>query len=186
MNRGPMMMTFIAEFFRVAPESFGIVSAGMVALLAAIVITGFWEFVIQEIKLKRVKLKHGRQTSTGIGVYGATDAKGVQSSLRHFDRAVERLQKLDSNWMGDNPIDHVTQDLVSDLRRIWSDRSSAKEGSKDLPVLLHGKGSKEKFHRQRASLSLSHQRMNLIKRAASIDLRRRARADRIGQIHLPS
>jgi len=147
------MMTFIPEFFRVAPESFGIVSAGMVALLAAIVITGFWEFVIQEIKLKRVKLKHGRRTSTGIGVDGATDAKSVQSSLRHFDRAVERLQKLDGNWMGDNPIDHVTQDLVSDLRRIWSARSSAKgnvEGSKDLPVLLHGKGSKEKFRRQGA------------------------------------
>jgi hypothetical protein len=82
----------------------------------------------------------------------ATDAKSVESSLLHFDRAVERLQKLDSNWMGDNPIDRVTQGLVSDLRRIWSARSSAKgnvEGSKDLPVLLHGKGYKGGLRRQK-------------------------------------
>jgi hypothetical protein len=133
-----MMMTFIPESFRVAPESFGVVSAVIVAVLAAIVITGFWEFLIQEIKLKRLEQKRGRQiaanqniksdrdpdSDNGIDIGGgrdcATDAKSVQSSMRHFARAVERLQKLDSKRMGDDPIIHrVTQDLASDLRGIW-------------------------------------------------------------------
>jgi len=166
---GPMMMTFIPESFRAASESFDIVTAVIVAVLAAIVITGFWEYLIQEVKLKRVELKRGRRTTTnqkiesdrdrcpsnGIGVGGggecATNAESVQSSMRHFARAVERLQIPNSNRMVDNPIiDRVTQDLVSDLRRIWSARSSAKgvQGSKDLPVLLHGNGSKGKLRRQ--------------------------------------
>jgi hypothetical protein len=97
-----------------------------------------------------------RDRGNGIAVGGgracATNAKSVQSSLRHFARAVERLQEVDSNRMGENPIiDHVTQDLASDLRGIWSARDLAKanvQGSKDLPVLLHGKGSKGKLRRQ--------------------------------------
>ena len=72
--------------------------------------------------------------------------------MRRFDRAVERLQKLDSNRMGNNPIvDRVTQGLVSELPRIRSARSSAKgnvQGSKDLPVLFHGKGSKGDLRQQ--------------------------------------
>jgi hypothetical protein len=75
--------------------------------------------------------------------------------MRHFARAVERLQKLDSKRMGDDPIIHsVTQDLASDLRGMWSARDLAKgnvQGSKDLPLLLHGKGSKGKLRRQAPS-----------------------------------
>lgn len=61
-----MMMTFIPETLRVAPESFGVVSAVIVAVLADIVITGFWEFLIQEIKLKRLEQKRGRQITNQI------------------------------------------------------------------------------------------------------------------------
>src|SRR5262245_18512707 len=123
-----MTMTFVPESVRFASESFSVVSAVIIAVLAAIVMTGFWEFLFQEIKLKR----HERQ-----------------STMRHFDRAVERLQ---NNRMGNNPIvDRVTQGLVSDLPRIRSARSSAKgnvQGSKDLPVLFHGKGSKGELRQQ--------------------------------------
>jgi hypothetical protein len=165
-----MMITFMPESFRVAPESFGVVSAVIVAVLAAIVTTGFWEFLIQEIKLKRLEQKRGRQIATkqsiesdrdpgrdnGIDIGGgrecATNAKSVQSSMRHSARGVERLQKLDSKRMGDDPIIHsVTKDLASDLRGMWSVRDLAKgnvQGSKDLPLLLHGKGSKGKLRRQ--------------------------------------
>ena len=126
-----MTMTFIPESIRFTSESFSVVSAVIIAVLAAIVMTGFWEFLFQEIKLKR----HERQ-----------------STMRRFDRAVERLQKLDRNRMGNNPIvDRVTQGLVSDLPRIRSARSSAKgnvQGSKDLPVLFHGKGSKGDLRQQ--------------------------------------
>ena len=163
-------MAFIPESFSAATGSFDVGTAVIVAVLAAIVITGFWEYAIQEIKLKRAELKRGRRTATnrsiesdrdwgrvnGIDVGGGRDclakAKSVHSSMRHFARAVERVERLDSNRMGDNPIiDRVTQDLVSDLRRIWSARSSAKgnvQGSKDLPVLLHGKGYKGELRRQ--------------------------------------
>jgi hypothetical protein len=168
-----MMMTFIPESFRVAPESFGVVSAVIVAVLAAIVITGFWELFIQEIKLKRLEQKRGRRIATnqniecdrdpdrdnGIEIGGgrecATNTKSVQSSMRHFARAVERLQTLDSKRMGDDPIIHsVTQDLASDLRGVWSARDFAKgnvQGSKDLPLLLYGKGSKGKLRQQEGS-----------------------------------
>jgi len=40
----------------------------MVALVAAIVITGFWEFLIQEIKLKRLEQKRRRMTATNQNV----------------------------------------------------------------------------------------------------------------------
>jgi hypothetical protein len=168
-----MMMTFIPESFRVAPESFGVVSAVIVAVLAAIVITGFWEFLIQEINLKRLEQKRGRQIATnqniksdrdlgrdnGIDIGGgrecATNAKSVQPSMRHFARAVERLHKLDSKRTDNDPIIHrVTQDLASNLRGMWSARDLAKrnvQGSKDLPLLLHGKGSKGKLCRQEGS-----------------------------------
>jgi len=159
-----MVMTFIPESFRAASESFDIVTAVIVAVLTALVITGFWEYAIQEVKLKRVELKRGRRTATsqniesdrdrgrgnGIDVGGggesATNAKSVQSSMRHFARAVEQLQILDGNRMADNSMERVTQDLVSDLRRIWSARSLEKanaQGSKDLPEWLHGTGSKK-------------------------------------------
>jgi len=82
-------MTFIPESVRFASESFSVVSAVIIAALAAIVMTGFWEFLFQEIKLKRHEQKCRRM---------------------QFGRAVERLQKLDSNRMGNNPIsDRVTQ-----------------------------------------------------------------------------
>src|SRR5215831_8860992 len=126
-----MTMTFIPESVRFASESFSVVSAPIIAVLAAIAMTGFWEFLFQEIKLK----SHERQ-----------------STMRRFDRAVERLQKLDRNRMSNNPIvDRVTQGLVSDLPRIRSARGSAKgnvQGSKDLPVLFHGKGSKGELRQQ--------------------------------------
>jgi hypothetical protein len=163
-------MTFIPESIRVATETFSPVSAGMLALLATIVITGFWEFLIQEIKLKRLEQKRRRMTATnqniesdrdqdrdhgidlGGGIESAANGKSIQSSMDHFDRAVERLQKLDSRLMGDNPtIDRVTQDLESDLRGLWSARGLATgdvQGSKNLPVLLHGNGSKGKLRRQ--------------------------------------
>ena len=122
-------MTFIPESVRFASESVSVVSAVIIAVLAAIVMTGFWEFLFQEIKLKRHEQKCRRTTA-------------------NFGRAIERLQKLDSNRMGNNPIvDRVTQGLVSDLPRIRSARSSAK-GSKDLPVLFHGKGSKGELRQQ--------------------------------------
>jgi hypothetical protein len=165
-----MMMTFIPESIRLATETFSPVSAGILALLAAIVITGFWEFLIEEIKLKRLDQKRRRMTATnqniesgrdgdrdnaidvGAGSESAANAESVQSTLRHFDRAVERLQKLDGNLISDNPsIDRVTQDLDSDLRGLWSARDLAKgdvQGSKNLPVLLHGNGSKGKLRRQ--------------------------------------
>jgi hypothetical protein len=38
-------MTFIPESIRVANETFSPVSAGIVALVTAIVITGLWEFL---------------------------------------------------------------------------------------------------------------------------------------------
>jgi hypothetical protein len=161
-------MTFIPESVRVASESFSVFSACMAALFATIVITGFWEFLIQEIKLKRLGQKRRRMTvanqniesdrnrgrgdGVGVGAGRECGTNGVQSSMVHFDRAVERLQKLDSNRMGDSPIiDHVTQDLACDLRGIWSARDLANSNvrdSKDLPVLLHGSGSKGKLRRQ--------------------------------------
>ena len=163
-------MTFIPESIRVASESFSVFSACMAALFSAIVITGFWEFLIQEIKLKRLEQKRRRITAAnqsiesdrdhgrGNGVIAgggrecATNAKSVQSSLRDFDRAVGRLQKLDTNLISDNPIDRVTEDLASDLRGIWSARDLANgnvvQGRKDLPILLHGNGSKEKLRPQ--------------------------------------
>ena len=125
-------MTFIPESVHFASESFSVVSAVIIAALTAIVMTGFWEFLFQEIKLKRHEQK---------------------CTMRRFDRAVERLQKLDSNRMGNNPIvDCVTQGPVGDLPRIRSARSSAKgnvQGSKDLPVLFHGKGSKGELRQQK-------------------------------------
>jgi len=128
-----MTMTFISESVRFASEPFSVVSAVIIAVLAAIVMTGFWEFLFQEIKLKRHEQKCRRTTA-------------------NFGRAVERLQELDSNRMGNNPIvDRVTQGLVSDLPRIRSARSSAKgnvQSSKDLPVLFHGKGSKGELRQQ--------------------------------------
>jgi hypothetical protein len=169
-----MMTSLIPESFSIATETFSPVSAGMIALLAAIVITGFWEFLIQELKLKRLEQKRRARTATnqndhdrvrgnGIGVGGgrrATNAESDPSTMRHFDRAVKRLQKLDSNRVGDKPnIDRVTQDLASDLRGLWSARDLANgnvQGSKDLPVLLHGKGSKGKLRpqeRQRRDVS---------------------------------
>ena len=118
-------MTFITES---ASESFSVVSAVIIAVLAAIVMTGFWEFLFQEIKLKRHEQKYRRM---------------------HFRRAVERLQKLDSNRIGNTPIvDRVTQGPVSDLPRIWSVRSLA-QASKDLPILFHGKGSKGELRQQK-------------------------------------
>jgi hypothetical protein len=51
------MMTILPESSRAALDSFGVVSAALVALLAAIVITGFWGYVLQEIKLKRATRK---------------------------------------------------------------------------------------------------------------------------------
>jgi hypothetical protein len=163
-------MTFIPESFRVSTETFSPVSAAMLALLAAIVITGFWEFLIQEIKLKRLEQKRRRMIGTNqnidsdrdrgrgneIDVGGdiecAPNGKSIQSSIDHFAQAVERLQKLDTNLTRDNPnLDRVTQDLESDLRGLWSTRDLAKgsvQGSKNLPVLLHGNGSKGKLRRQ--------------------------------------
>jgi hypothetical protein len=157
-------MAFTPESFRVATETFSPVSAGMLALLAAIVITGFWEFLIQEIKLKRLEQKRrrtaannqniesdrdrdrGNEIDLARDIESATSGKSIQSSMDHFAQAVERLQKLD------NPtLDRVTQDLESDLRGLWSARYLAKgsvQGSKNLPVLLHGNGSKGKLRRQ--------------------------------------
>src|SRR5215472_6458890 len=71
-------MTFIPESVRFASESPSVVSAVIIAALAAIVMTGFWEFLFQEIKLKGHEQKCRRM---------------------QFSRAVERLQKLDSNRM---------------------------------------------------------------------------------------
>ena len=162
-------MAFTPESFRVATETFSPVSAGMLALLAAIVITGFWEFLIQEIKLKRLEQKRrwmtatnhniesdrdrgrGNEIDVGVGIESATNGKSIQSSMDHFAQAVDRLQKLDSNLMGDNPtLDRVTQDLESDLRGLWSACDLAKgsiPGSKNVPVLLRGNGSKGKLRR---------------------------------------
>lgn len=169
---GPMMTALIPESFSIISDTFSPVSAGMVALLAAIVITGFWELLIQEIKLKRLEQKcrskaatnkniesdpdwdRGNGIDIGDGREHATNAKSVQSSMDDFDRAVERLQKLNSNLMGDNTIiDRVAQDLAGDLRGVWSARDLAKDnvqGSKDLPVLLHATGSKGKLRPQRS------------------------------------
>jgi hypothetical protein len=157
-------MAFTPESFRVATETFSPVSAGMLALLAAIVITGFWEFLIQEIKLKRLEQKRRRTAATNQNIESdrdrdrgneidvardiesTTNGKSIQSSMDHFAQAAERLQKLD------NPtLDRVTQDLESDLRGLWSACDLAKgsvPGSKNLPVLLHGNGSKGKLRRQ--------------------------------------
>jgi hypothetical protein len=163
-------MTFIPESIGVAAETFGPVSAGIVALVAAIVITGFWEFLIQEIKLKRLEQKRRQITATNQNIESdrdqdrgnriaagsdrecATNAKSVQASMDHFVRAVARLQKLDSNLMGDNPnIDRATHHLEGDLRDLWSAHDLANGSgpdSKNLPVLLHGNGSKGKLRRQ--------------------------------------
>jgi len=125
-------MTFIPESVRFASESPSVVSAVIIAVVAAIVITGFWELLFQEIKLKRNEQKCRRM---------------------HFRQAVERLQKLDSNRMGNNPIsDRVTQGPVSDLPRIKPARSSARgkrTGQQRLPVLFHGKGSKGELRQQK-------------------------------------
>jgi hypothetical protein len=88
----------------------------------------------------------GNEIDVGGGGECGTNAKSVQASMDHFDRAVERLQKLHSNLMGDNPIiDRVTQDLDSDLRGLWSAYGLAKgnvQGNKNLPGLLHAKVQK--------------------------------------------
>ena len=127
-----MTMTFIPESVRFASESPSVVSAVIIAVVAAIVITGFWELLFQEIKLKRHEQRCRRM---------------------QFGRAVERLQKLDSNRMGNNPIsDRVTQGPVSDLPRIKPARSSARgkrTGQQRLPVLFHGKGSKGELRQQK-------------------------------------
>jgi hypothetical protein len=164
------MMTFIPETIRVATETFSPVGAGMLALLAAIVITGLWEFVIQEVKLRRLDQKRRRMTANdqniesdrdwarvnaidiGGGRESAAKAESIQSTMRHFDRAVERLRKLDGNRMGDDPIiGRVTHHLDSDLRGVWSAGDLAEinvQSSKELPMLLHGNGSKGKLRRQ--------------------------------------
>ena len=125
-------MTFIPESVRFASESPSVVSAVIIAVVAAIVITGFWELLFQEIKLKRHEQKCRRM---------------------HFGRAVERLQKLDSDRMGNTPIvDRVKQGPVSDLPRIKPARSSARgkrTGQQRLPVLFHGKGSKGELRQQK-------------------------------------
>jgi hypothetical protein len=126
-----MTMTFIPESVRFASESPSVVFAVIIAALAAIVMTGFWELLFQEIQLKRHEQKCRRML---------------------YRRAVERLQKLDSNRMGNTPIvNRITQGPVNDLPRIRSARSSARgkvQGSKDLPVLFHGKGSKGELRQQ--------------------------------------
>src|SRR5262249_15572788 len=128
-----MTMTFIPESVRFASESPSFVFAAIFAVLAAIVMTGFWELLFQEIKLKRHEQKCRRM---------------------HYRRAVERLQKLDRNRMGKNPIgDRVTQGPVSDLPRIRSVRSLA-QASKDLPILFHGKGSKGELRQQKGSVAV--------------------------------
>jgi hypothetical protein len=152
-------MTFIPESFRVFPESFSIISACIVALFAAIVITGFWELLIQEIKLKRLEQKRRARTATNQNIesdqdrgrggrHCATNAESDQSTMHHFDRAVERLQKLDSSRMGDNPIiDRVTQDLASDLRGIWSPRDLAK-GNVQGQQRFAGTAPRQRFQRE--------------------------------------
>ena len=50
-------MAFLPKSSRAALNSFGPVSAVLVALLAALVITGIWEYVLHEIKLKRAEQK---------------------------------------------------------------------------------------------------------------------------------
>jgi multidrug resistance efflux pump len=114
-----------------------------------------WQQAQSDFGERQAALQHDTAIDIGGGRECATNAKSVQSSMRHFARAVERLQKLDSKRMGDDPAIHrVTQDLASDLRGMWSARDSAKDnvqGSKDLPLLLHGKGFKGKLRRQESS-----------------------------------
>src|SRR5262249_24265164 len=111
-----MTMTFIPESVRFASEPPNVVFAAFIAVVAAIVMTGFWELLFQEIKLKRHEQKCRRM---------------------HYRRAVERLQKLERNRMANTPIiDRVTQGPVSDLPRIRS-ASRLAQASKDLPVLFH-------------------------------------------------
>jgi hypothetical protein len=94
----------------------------------------------------------GNRIDVGGGRECATNAKNVQASMDRFDRAVERLQKLDSNLISNNPIiDRVMQNLDTDLCGLWSDRDLVKgsaAGNKNLPVLPHGNGSKGKLRRQ--------------------------------------
>jgi len=55
-------MTFLPESFVVDVQSFGVATAGIVAVLVAIVTAGFWECVIQETKLKKVEREWHRAT----------------------------------------------------------------------------------------------------------------------------
>jgi len=56
------MMTFLPESFVADIQSFGIATAGIVAVLVAIVTAGFWECVIQEMRLKKVEREWRRAT----------------------------------------------------------------------------------------------------------------------------
>ena len=51
----------------------------------------------------------GNRIDAGGGRECATNAKSVQVSMDHFARAVARLQKLDSNLMGDNQTSIVSR-----------------------------------------------------------------------------
>ena len=76
-------MTFIPESVRFASESFSVASAVIIAVLAAIVMTGFWEFLFQEIKLKRHEQKCRRM---------------------HVRRAVERPSKRSGSDLNKAPV----------------------------------------------------------------------------------
>jgi len=51
-------MEQLSQSFVADTESFGVATACIIAVLAALLITGIWEYVIQEIRLKRAEQKH--------------------------------------------------------------------------------------------------------------------------------
>src|SRR5262249_48091263 len=77
-----MTMTFIPESVRFVSESFSVVFAVIMAVLAAIVMTGFWEFLFQEIKLKRHEQKCRRMTATSQNNESDNDEQGAVYSGR--------------------------------------------------------------------------------------------------------
>jgi hypothetical protein len=57
------MMTFFPQSFDVALQSFGVATAGFVALLSAIVIFGIWEGLRQEMKLRKAERERRREAA---------------------------------------------------------------------------------------------------------------------------
>ena len=60
-DRAIMVAHLLDQSFVDAVESFGVAAAGFVMLLAALLIAGIWETVLQQMKLNKIEREHRRK-----------------------------------------------------------------------------------------------------------------------------